>query len=233
MLTDFKFTLAATALVCLAGSFDANATTIDFSTALPLGHQGQSITVSGITISAWIVGKVGGTWVSDGVILNNRRELPNELGLGVCLSSNCPTTGNGSINEIDNNGSTFDVIRLDFGAPTLVSSFGLSSLDSGIKDGFAIFGGNAAQPDLRPTMLLPAMQQGTNATVGQVDPIISINQVDRYFFVTSLNRSTSDTGSDFLLASVNTTPEPFTAGTLGLGLLAIGAVLRLKTRRQA
>ena len=233
MLTDFKFTLAATALVCLAGSFGANATTIDFSTALPLGHQGQSITVSGITISAWIVGKVNGTWVSDGVILNNRRELPNELGLGVCLSSNCPTTGNGSINEIDNNGSTFDVIRLDFGAPTLVSSLGLSSLDSGIKDGFAIFGGNAAQPDLRPTMLLPAMQQGTNATVGQVDPIISINQVDRYFFVTSLNRSTSDTGSDFLLASVNTTPEPFTAGTLGLGLLAIGAVLRLKTRRQA
>ena len=233
MLTDFKFTLAATALVCLAGSFDANATTIDFSTALPLGHQGQSITVSGITISSWIVGKVSGTWVSDGVILNNRRELPNELGLGVCLSSNCPTTGNGNINEIDNNGNTFDVIRLDFGAPTLVSSFGLSSLDSGIKDGFAIFGGNTAQPDLRSTTLLTAMQHGTNTTVGQVDPIISINQVDRYFFVTSLNRSTSDTGSDFLLASVNTTPEPYTAGTLGLGLLAIGAVLRLKTRRQA
>lgn len=235
MFTGFKFTLAATALACVVGSFDAKATTIDFSTALPLGNLPEvEVNVGGIvTVSAWTVNKTTGAWVSDGVILNNRRELPNELGLGVCLSGNCPPTGNGNINEIDNNGTTLDVIRLDFGTSTYLNSIGLSSLDSGTKDGFAIFGGNTAQPDLTSSTLLTPIQQGTNLSIGQVDPIIGINQTDRYFFVTSLKRSTADTGSDFMLTSVNTTPEPYTAGTLGLGLLAIAAVLRLKTRRQA
>jgi PEP-CTERM motif len=74
--------------------------------------------------------------------------------------------------------------------------------------------------------------QGTNQSVGSVEPIIPVNQTFRYFFVTSMNRGTSSTGSDFLLESVTTTPEPYTSAMLGLGLLAIGGALRLKTSRQ-
>ncbi len=221
-----KFIITSAALVGFFASLPANATTINFSTALPAGHQGESVTVGGVTASAWDVSKTNNSlWIDDGVILNNRQEGPDELGLGVCLASNCPTTGNGDINEIDNNGSTFEVIRLDFGASTFVNAIGLSSLDSGLKDGFAIFGSNTAQPTLSS---LTAIAQGTNTSVGSVTPTITINQADRYFFVTSLKRGTSDSGSDFLLESVTTAPEPYTAAMLGLGLLAIGAALRLR-----
>jgi hypothetical protein len=226
-----KFMITFTALVGFLASSPANATTINFSTALPAGHQGESVSVGGVIASGWDVSKTNNAvWIDDGVILNNRQEGPNELGLGVCLASNCPTTGNGNINEIDNNGSTFEVIRLDFGATTLVNSIGLSSLDSELKDGFAIFGSNTALPTLSS---LTAIAQGTNSTVGpSVTPIITINQSDRYFFVTSLKRGTTDSGSDFLLASVTTAPEPYTSAMLGLGLLAIGAALRLRIARQ-
>ena len=224
-----KYLVTIAALGGFAASFSAQAATINFSTALPLGHQGESVTVGGITASAWVVSKANNaTWIDDGVILNNRNEGTTELGLGVCFSSTCPATGNGDINEIDNNGTTFDVIRLDFGAPTLVSSIGLSSLDSGLKDGYAIFGSNTALPTISS---LTAIASGTNTSAGSVTPIISINQTDRYFFVTSLHRGANDTGSDFLLESVTTTPEPYTSGMLGLGLLAIGAGLRLKIGR--
>lgn len=225
-----KFIITCAAFAGFLASLPANATTINFSTALPAGHQGESVTGGGVTASAWDVSKTNNAvWIDDGVILNNRQEGPDELGLGVCLASNCPTTGNGGINEIDNNGSTFEVIRLDFGASTFVNSIGLSSLDSGLKDGYAIFGSNTAQPTLSS---LTAIAQGTNTSVGSVTPTITINQADRYFFVTSLNRGTSDSGSDFLLESVTTAPEPYTAGMLGLGLLAIGAALRLRIAKQ-
>ena len=162
------------------------------------------------------------------MILNNRRQGPDDLGLGVCLSSNCPVNGSGDINEIDNNGSSSEVVRLDFGAATFVNSIGLPSLDDGLKDGFAIFGSNTDQPILSS---LAAIAQGTNSSVGSVNPTININQSDRYFFVTSLNRGVDSSGSDFLLASVTTAPEPYTSAMLGLGLLALGAALRLKTAR--
>jgi hypothetical protein len=226
----FKFISSFATLAVLAGSFDAAATTINFATALPAGHQGESVAVGGLTASAWVVSKTDGTsWTSNGVILNNRNEGPSELGLGVCFATNCPATGNGDINEIDNNGSTFDVIRLDFGSAKLVNSIGLSSLDSGLKDGFAIFEGNTATPNLS---LMTPWVQGTNQSVGSVEPIIPINQTFRYFFVTSMNRGTSSSGSDFLLESVTTTPEPYTSAMLGIGLLAIGAALRLRTSKQ-
>ena len=226
-----KFTITLAALTAFLASSPANATLINFSTALSAGHQGQSVTVGGVTASAWVVSKANNaSWSSTGVILNNRQEGPSELGLGVCLSSNCPTTGNGDLNEIDNNGSTFEVIRLDFGSVTLVNSIGLSSLDSGLKDGFAIFGSSSALPNIS---LLTSLAQGTNQIVGNVEPIININQAYRYFFVTSLNRGAADTGSDFLLASVTTpAPEPYTSGMLGLGLLAIGGALRLRISKQ-
>jgi hypothetical protein len=226
---NVKTTFATLAL--FVGSFAAKATTINFATALTAGNKGQSVAVGGVTASAWMVSKTDGTsWSSTGVILNNRNEGPSELGLGVCFSTNCPSTGNGNINEIDNNGTVhFDVIRLDFGAATLVSSIGLSSLDSGLKDGFAIFGNGSALPNLS---LLTPLVQGTNQSVGSVEPIIPVNQTFRYFFVTSKNRGVNDTGSDFLLASVTTTPEPYTSAMLGIGLLAIGAALRLRMARQ-
>jgi hypothetical protein len=224
----FKFISSLATLALLIGPFSAKATTINFSTALSGGHLGQSVTVGGVTASAWVVSKTDGTWSSQGVILNNRNEGSTELGLGVCFSSNCPSTGNGNINEIDNNGLTFDVIQLDFGVSTFVKSIGLSSLDSGLKDGFAIFGSNTPQT----LSSLTAIVQGTNSTVGSVTPIININQSDRYFFVTSKNRGINDTGSDFLLESVTTAPEPYTSAMLGLGLLAIRGALRLKTSQQ-
>lgn len=225
-----KFITKFAVLGALVVPFNAGATTIDFSTALSAGHQGESVTVGGVTASAWVVSKANNaTWINDGVILNNRKEGPSELGLGVCFSSNCPTTGNGDVNEIDNNGSTFDVIRLDFGVSTFVKSIGLSSLDSGLKDGYAIFGSNTALPTLSS---LTALASGTNTSAGSVTPIININQSDRYFFVTSLKRGSNDSDSDFLLESVTATPEPYTSASLGLGLLAIGAALRLKISRQ-
>jgi len=223
-----KFITSFATLAFLIGSFNAKATTINFATALSAGNKGQSLTVGGVTASAWVVSKTDGTWSSQGVILNNRNEGSTELGLGVCFSSNCPSTGNGNINEIDNNGLTFDVIQLDFGVSTFVKSIGLSSLDSGLKDGFAIFGSNTPQT----LSSLTAIAQGTNSTVGSVTPIININQSDRYFFVTSMNRGINDTGSDFLLESVTTAPEPYTSAMLGLGLLAIGGALRLRTSEQ-
>jgi len=226
-----KFILTRAALAGILASSLANATTINFSTALPAGHLGESVTIGGVTASGWDVSKTNNAiWSDNGVILNNRQEGPDDLGLGVCLASNCPTTGNGDINEIDNNGtSTFEVIRLDFGTTTFVNSIGLSSLDSGLKDGFAIFGSNTAQPTLSS---LTAIAQGTNLSEGSVTPIISIDQTYRYFFVTSLKRGVDNSGSDFLLESVTTAPEPYTSGMLGLGLLAIGAALRLRIAKQ-
>jgi hypothetical protein len=224
-----KFIITFAVLGGLLASYPANATTITFSTALPAGHQTESVTVGGIAVSGWDVSKTNNAvWSLDGVILNNRRQGPDDLGLGVCLLSNCPATGSGDINEIDNNGSTFEVVRLDFGAATFVNSIGLSSLDDGLKDGFAIFGSNTAQPILSS---LTAIAQGTNASTGSINPTININQSDRYFFVTSLNRGVGSSGSDFLLESVTTAPEPYTSAMLGLGLLALGAALRLKTAR--
>src|SRR6185312_11480117 len=112
----------------------------------------DSETVGGFTMTGWTVSKANNTiWSNLNVILNNRLDLPNDSGIGVCsplTPPSCPTSGSGNINEIDNNGTTFEVLRFDFNTPTIVNSFGLSSLDSGLKDGFAIFGSNTAQPTI-------------------------------------------------------------------------------------
>jgi len=223
-----KALFGAIAAVCLLGAVPGSATTVNFSTALAVGNLPESVTVSGITVSGWDVSKTNGTQWSNKVILDNRREAPDDLGLGVCTDPKyCPKTGNGEINEIDNNGSTFEVIRLDFGAITDVQYIGLSSLDSGLKDGFAIFGSNTALPNLSK---LTPLAEGTNKSEGTITPIISLDDSYRYFFVTSLDRSPNDCGgSDFLLESVATgihttnTPEPYTAGMLGIGLLGLAA----------
>jgi hypothetical protein len=224
-----KVLYGAIAAVCLLGAGSISATTVNFSTALSVGNLPESVTVGGITVSGWDVSKTNGTQWSNNVILDNRREGPDDLGLGVCTNpKDCPKTGNGDINEIDNNGNTFEVIRLDFGASTVVQTIGLSSLDSGLKDGFAIFGSNTALPNLSK---LTPLAEGTNLSEKTVTPIITLDDSYRYFFVTSLDRSASDCGgSDFLLESVSTggihttnTPEPYTAGMLAMGLIGLAA----------
>lgn len=221
----------STAIATLALSLAAHASTINFSTALPTGHLNQSVTVGGITVSGWAVSKTDdNSWISSNVILNNRRDGIDDSGLGVCTNRyNCPTTGNGDINEIDNNGSTFEVIRLDFGQVTDVASIGLSSLDSGLKDAFAIFGSNSARPDLS---LLTPLAEGSNLSEGSINPIISLNDSFRYFFVTSELRSTCDSDSDFLLKSVTTTatPEPLSEALVGTGLIGLVLISRLRNR---
>ena len=224
MLNSTRSRMGVFVLVFCLGGISSQATVITFSSALPLGNLPQTVAAAGITVSAFEVSKTNGmSWMNTG-ILNNRNEAPTEFGLGVCADAhNCPATGNGNINEIDNNGSTFDAIRLDFGSVTLVSSVGLSSLDSGSKDGFAIFGSNTAQPDL--STLIP-LAQGTNSSAGSVTPAIPLNQSLRYLFVVPEYRGTNDTGSDFLLSSVDqsgaATPEPWSIILVGAGLIAIG-----------
>ena len=203
----------------------ASATMIDFSTAFPLGHLPQSVGIGGLTVSAFDVSKTTGQWTSN-VILNNRAQMTDDLGLGVCsVPANCPTLGNGEINEIDNNGSVFEVIRLNFGSAVTVNSLRLSSLDAG--DGYAIFGSNVAQPNLSQ---LSALAQGTSGTS------VTLGSTFQYFFATPKNRGIYDTGSNYLLQGVdftspnhvNAVPEPQTLTLMGAGLVGIALFLRRK-----
>ena len=51
----YKFMITFAALGAFLVSFDAQATTINFATALPSGHLGQSVTMAGVTVSGWVV----------------------------------------------------------------------------------------------------------------------------------------------------------------------------------
>jgi hypothetical protein len=231
MIVSWKHLPVLCASLLLLGGASIKATTIDLSSALPAGNLPDSETVGGFTMTGWTVSKANNTiWSNLNVILNNRLDLPNDSGIGVCsplTPPSCPTSGSGNINEIDNNGTTFEVLRFDFNTPTIVNSFGLSSLDSGLKDGFAIFGSNTAQPTISG---LTALASGTNTSIGSINPTIAINQSFRYFFVTSLNRGTTSSGSDFLVKTVSYTPEPITLSLVGLGLLGMGAQRRKGSR---
>jgi len=186
-------------------------TIIDFATALPPGDLQQSVTLSGITITAWEVSQTNGnTWTNDAVL--NNYQQGNALGLGVASASGRSTLG---------------VIRLDFGSPVLIGGVDLSSLDTSAKGEFAIYGSNSAgQPDLNSMV---AVASGTNAD-GKVTLTILINQSFRYLFFVPEDGNYAD--SDFLLESVTTdsAPEPVSLVMVGAGLLLFGLLLAYSER---
>jgi len=223
-----KALFGAIAAVCLLSAGSASATTINFSTGLPAGNLPESETIGGITVSALEASGSKTTSWSSSVILDNQRNGATDSGLGVCPSARDCGYSN---NEIDTTGSSFDVIRLDFGVATLVQSIGLSSLNDGSLGGFEIFGSNTALPNLDK---LTPLAQGTENSVHSVDPTITLNDTYRYFFVAATDLSSSDcsTPSGFLLDTVTTgihttnTPEPYTAGIMAAGLLGLALYRR-------
>ncbi len=201
----------------------AGATTISFPTALPLGNLPQSISIDGLTISAWAVSKTDGTAWSNSAILNNRDEVPTDVGLGACQSaSNCPAAGLGSgyFNEINNNGTMFGVVRINTAGTAGIASIDLASVDDPADD-FAIFGSNTALPNLS---LMTPLASGTEASMGTASPIVSVPAY-QYYFVTTLTRSPGSDDSNILVNAISMkdpiTPEPVTSGLIGFGLAAI------------
>lgn len=229
----FALAFAFSSLLAFANTIEFNLTA---SSGLAVGNLPQSVVVPtfpSLTVSGWKISEVAlGTWISTNVILNNRNQAPDDRGLGVCSdAANCPATGNGTINEIDNDNGYFEVIRMDFGVQTFVNAIGLSSLDSGAKDHFAIFGSSMATPNLNTQATLLAKGSSLNFPV---NPSVNINASYRYFFVSTQfdnmvgRENTSPalvlTDADFLLQSVNYTavPEPGLGAIIGLAVLALG-----------
>lgn len=196
--------------------------------SLPLGNL-STASITGATFTAWEVSKTSPTtWYS--TTINHRNEGSNDIGLGVCpaaVGALCPTTGNGNINEIDNNGTAFDVLRLEVASGYRLNSIGVSSLDAS-TDAFAIFGSNSANPSFN---LLTLLASGTSAM--GISPVIAISNQYTYYYIAPKNRDTCDPTSDFLVKSADLTtvsrvPEPITMSLAGLGLVLFGALRRRK-----
>jgi hypothetical protein len=230
----------ALAFIAVITSFTPNAHAcyiVNFAYDAARGNLGYTENLSKVTVSGWAVDKANpASWTPANI--NNRNE-PSDKGLGVCpLGQVCPPTGNGDINEIDNNGMTFDVLRLAPAAGFILTSVSLSSLDSGTKDNFAIFGSNTVNPVFSSLTLLA---QGSNATTHSTAPAISVNPNYAYYYVTTQARGANDSNSDFLVSGIalergqicpgpTPTPEPATSAMIGAGLLVAGGLLRRRTR---
>lgn len=178
----------------------------------------------------------------------NQRGERNDNGIGVCNTvddggKKCFGSGNGVNNEIDNNGSTYDWIRLDVRAVRgRVTSIGLSSLDD--HDNYSIWGNNTGIATFSKADFIT---HGTSSH--GVNPNISIASGFGdygYYFVTTWAQAGSSKkgeknekdkkgekdkrdsddgkGGDFLLRDVTTTfsvvsvPLPSALPMLGIGL---------------
>ncbi len=219
----------------------AEATSFDFSGAfgsLGVSHT-YTVGVDSITAAAFTYAEpggvatyTGGVGVTNAPVLIQRHEAPNDLGLGVCNSgdgSGCTTitSGNGDNNEIDNNGSLRDLIRLDLGSSKTGLSVTLASVDgtSGNVDNYAIYASNSATVKLSTLTALTGSQ-----STGGINPTINIAGSWRYIFVTTGSGANGD--DDFLLKSATVSsavPEPASLLLMGSGLVGV-AVWRLRRK---
>jgi len=173
----------------------------------------------------------------------NQRNTSSDKGIGVCNSVDdgrtCFGAGNGAKNEIDNNGASYDWIRLDVSAVHgVVTRIGLSSLDKDTGDDYSIWGNNTG---IATFTAADFITHGSSS--GKANKNVSIAQgfghYSYYYVTTRFQDGTKQgaNGSDFLLQSITTTPLPVplpAAGwLLGSGLIGLFGLKRKRSDKAA
>lgn len=214
----------------------ASATTWNFGGAFGSLGPDEVLTVGSdsLTAAAFTYAEPSGVATYTAATLMRRNEAPDDIGLGVCNSGDgagCTTitSGNGDNNEIDNNGSLRDLIRLDFGSSKTGLSVTLASVDglTGNVDNYAIYASNSATAKLSTLVALTGSQ-----STGGINPTVNIAGSWRYVFVTTGSGAWGD--DDFLLKSAtasNTVPEPASLLLTGSGLAGM-AIRRFRQKAQ-